>query len=53
MEGNVYKSDITLLKQLMERLLPMITEYHEQNSDPSTKVLEYLSPKDLQKAIDF
>ena len=37
----------------MERLLPMITEYHEQNSDPSTKVLEYLSPKDLQKAIDF
>ena len=37
----------------MDTIIPMIVEYHEANARSKTKVIEYLSPKDLQKVIDF
>jgi len=31
----------------MEKVVPMIIEYHESNGKEDTKVIEYLAPKDL------
>jgi hypothetical protein len=50
---NIFDQEASQFQFLMDKLVPIIVQYHKENKNDKQKVIEYLPPKELQKAIDF